>query len=161
MIAIYGDDGRITSLVTTYHKDTPAAYREQGIKFVEFSAKKTRTMVALLDGKNEVRPLKAAEISRRHYVDKGKLKLRPLCKTTAPAKVSPNEEIEIKKVPEGATVAVILNWGERNAVRHELPADEGGRFAVSLDEPGRLRLIVTPTWPMMESVHDVEVVEGE
>lgn len=76
----------------------------------------------------------------------GRLVPRPPC----PVSVTVDgPDIVIADRPPGTVVMV-----EIEGVQFAVPAGDG---ALAVDEPGPLRITITPPWPYLEAVHDLDV----
>ncbi len=88
-----------------------------------------------------------------HYVADGALAERPAAQIEIEAI---GGAIRLSGVPEGSIVTVILEPGTALASMHQTAAD-GSPVEIEADEPGSMRIIVRPPWPLQEAVYDVEI----
>lgn len=87
----------------------------------------------------------------KDYVVDGAIQRRPSCGCTATVD---GRVVTVSRLPEGSRLAIMLDPEDMSSV---VETDAEGSFSFEVDEPGRVRICVTPPWPMLEEAHDVEI----
>ncbi|WP_299937489.1 hypothetical protein [uncultured Nitratireductor sp.] len=90
------------------------------------------------------------DLSTDHVVD-GEIVRRPSsgCEVSAAGRV-----VTLTGLPEGSVLAILLDPEDMSSVAH---VEAAGEFSFEVDEPGPVRICVTPPWPLLEEVFNVEV----
>lgn len=137
MIACYDAEGRITNIYSDpVPEDMVAHLIKVGTPFVEIESEESASDVArfvyVIDEVPAIRPA---------------LQVRPQVNGLT---------VELADVMEGSTVAMILDAGTSYETRHAIDL-VAAAASINLDEGGPVRIVITPPWPYLESVHDLDL----
>ncbi len=166
MIVEYNQDGRIFHVISDPVPDTIAAMlNDRGRTFLDLPPEPlpevqmrdpdTGHLVFDDDGEPAMGSpglrFAACDISKDYVVD-GRVVRRPSCGCTASVE---GRVVSLAGLPEGSTLSIFLDPTDvQSAVQAEATGDP---FLFEVDEPGQVRIHVTPPWPMLDEVIDVEV----
>ncbi|WP_274426737.1 hypothetical protein [Chelativorans sp. YIM 93263] len=87
-----------------------------------------------------------------HYVVDGELAERPSPSVDFEQDES---EIRISGVPAGSAVAIVLEADSELQDTQTFEAD-GELITIEIDEPGKLRIVIRPPWPLQEVRREIE-----
>ncbi|WP_457587277.1 hypothetical protein [Ensifer canadensis] len=137
MIACYDAEGRITNI---YHDPVPEELLQHlttiGTAFVSIDSLES-----------------ASDLARNVYIVDGEPTIRPEFATAVAVN---GLSIDVSNIPAGSTVVLLLDAGTPLEIRHALTVT-AGTAAITLDEAGPVRLLVTPPWPYLESTYDFDL----
>lgn len=164
MIVEYDETGRIFHIVSLVPEGLAELMRENGHTFLdlpptplpEVQKRDPDTGHLLFDSDGE--PVLESpglcfaecDISM-DYVVAGEIMRRPSCgcEVSATGRV-----ITLTGLPEGSALAILLDPEGMSSVAH---VEAAGEFSFEVDEPGPVRICVTPPWPLLEEVFNVEI----
>ncbi|MBN8241858.1 hypothetical protein JF546_02395 [Nitratireductor aquimarinus] len=85
------------------------------------------------------------------YVVDGEIVRRPSsgCGVSATGRV-----VILTGLPEGSALSILLDPEDMSSMAR---VEAAGEFSFEVDEPGPVRICVTPPWPLLEEVFNVEI----
>ncbi|TJV70350.1 MAG: hypothetical protein E5X76_20155 [Mesorhizobium sp.] len=135
MIIVYGEDGRIEQTISTYPAEHPEFLASLGVRFF-----KVEEIPRDVHSHYHV-AMRKVRGEDRHEPELAK---RPACG----AKVAVSgRTISLSRIPAGSTVTATLDGVT-------VPVTDR---KIEVDEPGAIKITITPPWPFVEAVHDLEI----